>query len=537
MLVHGEILDHDPFRFTSGGAPWVDHEWLFQGVLAVVDAIGGIPALVGARTAYAILLALLLWWLARREGASPLAATLLAGLALTGARPRFALRPELATIAGLAILLGLLRSARDRGDWKPVAAMVGVTVVWVNFHPGALIAPGIVGLYFAGLVIDAWKAGDRGGALAWAARGGIAATAVGAALLANPFGFHVVRVPIEISRALEGLPGYNPDWLASWEVVRPLYVLALSTLALGWIVARRRRATPDGPLSLVALAMAGLSFWQGRQQPLFWIAGATLAASLVGANVANVWSRRERFAGRLAGVTVLLLVSAWALRPFGPWAGLTGHLEAGTGIQAGLFPEAAVDELERSWSHLGPLYHDMAFGGYLLWRTYPPRQIFWDSRNELDPGLLREVGRARQDGRLWFGMLEKYAIDGALVRYDRDRRPEVEMTPAGPRVVGRHTPNALFFPRARFALVYWDDLAMLLVRRTPERERRLRAIEYRFVDPEDWLTTLARAERDPEFREAVRNELERRLGESPRSRRAERMLDELMDLPPGPRGP
>jgi len=72
---------------------------------------------------------------------------------------------------------------------------------------------------------------------------------------------------------------------------------------------------------------------------------------------------------------------------------------------------------------------------------------------------------------------------------------------------------------------------MLLVRRTPERAARLAAEEYRYVDPEDWRTTLEQAARDPAFRRGALAELRRRLAEPPLSARAEELTAALRDLP------
>ena len=90
-----------------------------------------------------------------------------------------------------------------------------------------------------------------------------------------------------------------------------------------------------------------------------------------------------------------------------------------------------------------------------------------------------------------------------------------------------HTTNALFFPRERFALVYWDDVAMIFLRRTPERAALLEREEYRYVHPEDWRATLDQAEADPLFRAAVLQDVERRLGEDPEVVRAVQLREAL----------
>ena len=122
----------------------------------------------------------------------------------------------------------------------------------------------------------------------------------------------------------------------------------------------------------------------------------------------------------------------------------------------------------------------MAFGGYLLWRLYPPRQIFNDGRNELNPDFLRELASARQDSQAWNAFLDRHQIDGALVRYDRRRRPVLEppLVAGGEPQVIHLTSNTVLFTPDRFALVHWDDLAMVFLARRSDRSQLLAQLEY-----------------------------------------------------------
>jgi hypothetical protein len=115
------------------------------------------------------------------------------------------------------------------------------------------------------------------------------------------------------------------------------------------------------------------------------------------------------------------------------------------------------------------------------------------------------------------------------VRYDDRPRPVLSPPafPGGPPRVEAHTSNALFFPRERFALVYWDDVAMIFLRRTPERADLLNQEEYRYVHPEDWRATLAQADADPVFRAAALAEVDRRLSEAPDVQRAVQLRQAL----------
>jgi hypothetical protein len=548
MLDHGELLRHDPFRFTSGGAAWVDHEWGFQLLVAAVERAGGIPAIVAARAALLAALAALLWTLARRRGAPAAAAAAITLVVTLGVRGRFFVRPEVASICLLAVLLALLEAGRG-GRRYSLAAVPLLAVVWVNLHPGALVAPMVVLAYLVGWRSssrrgNASSSGPRGASTIaadaatapWAARrpdqpgwltvfGLPAATLL--ALLANPWGWHLFAVPLRISTALAAIEATNPDWSPLWRAPRPGFVLWMALLVALFATLRRRGLSVDLPNALVIGVLAVLGVAGVRHQPLAWVASGPWAAAAV-ASLANSGARWRL--ARLAPATLAWLACglavAWCIAPpsRGPLRPRGSPPRFGTGIQPGLFPAAAVDRV-RELPGLGNLYNDVAFGGYLAWRMFPPRQVFVDSRNELAPELLVELSAARRDSRRWQALLERWAIDGAIVRYDD--RPLPVFSGGGRK---EHTISALWFPREQFALVHWDDVAMLFVRRRPDREAFLARREYRFVQPEDWRATLLAAARDPRLRDGVAADLRRRLAEDPTSERALRLQAALAEL-------
>ncbi len=555
IVAHGRVPRTDPFRFTSGGAPWVDHEWLFEVAAYGARRLAGLDGLVLLRAAAALLLAGLLLAALRRAGAPTAGAAAVVLAAVLGARARLFLRPELVTLVALAALLGLLGELRRAGPRRRLglsAAAVAGTAVWANAHPGALAAPLVALVFLLGSRLPGGSGPPRRGErpVPWRLALGLPAL-LAAALVANPYGARIFTVPVAIGASLHGLAAVNPEWLPIWNgaIARDslYFFTALGAVVALAAVAQRRAGRLDPASGLAAAALTGLAATSVRHQALFYVGAAVFAgeclADLAAARPAGVPDHRSaagarrrllRPEGLVAVLSVLAL--SWLLWPpsRGPLAPRQGRFTVGLGLEPGRFPVHLVDRLDR-WPDLGHLYNNVAWGGYLLWRLYPPRQVFDDGRNEVDPGLLRELGTARRSNVAWQALLARYRIDGAVVRYE-DRTLEVlepPSRPGGRPRVTRHTPGAIFFPRSEFALVAWDDTGMLLVRRRPERTRRLAAEEYRYVDPEDWRATLQGAARDPAFRRGALAELRRRLAEPPRSLRAERLAAALTKLGPG----
>jgi hypothetical protein len=524
ILEHGALPRTDPFRFTSRDVPWVDHEWLFQVVVAGLERVWGLPSLVVGLAVLVVALAALLFTSLRREGALAAGAALVVLVAVLGARGRFFLRPELASLFLLPVSISLLQSFRRTGSRVPALVLPALVVLWVNFHPGALLAPVVTAAYLVGTRLPG---GRRLIPLGWVL--GLPVLTL-LALLANPYGARLFTVPFGIAEALRGLPGTNPEWLPVWKQPVPFLfffcgVAALLGLAILGVVKARRL---DPATGLVAVLLAVLASTGLRHQGLFFVGAAFFAGEIL-ADLSRVRdsNQESRPLGKLLVPLACLLAAFWCVLPSsrGPLRPRQGAFRPGFGIEPGRFPEKAVDDLakrQREGQPVGNLYNDVAFGGYLLWRLYPPRQVFIDARNEVNPGLFHELAAARASEEGWTALLARYGIDGALVRYDDRPRPVLTPSamPGGPPQVEHHTTNALFFPRERFALVYWDDVAMIFLRRTPGRAALLEREEYRFVHPEDWRATLARAEADPLFRTAVLEEIERRLREDPEVVRA-----------------
>ena len=155
------ILEHrgapprqDVISFTGAAAAWVDHEWLFQALLAGLVRVLG-PAGAWGLKQLLVLIATLVpaGWLLWR-GSSPLIVATLACVALQGARFRFSERPEMAGLALLPVVLILL-AEWDRGRaGRLVLALPILVALWANLHPSALLAAGLVGVWVVGSTLS-----------------------------------------------------------------------------------------------------------------------------------------------------------------------------------------------------------------------------------------------------------------------------------------------------------------------------------------------------------------------------------------------
>lgn len=508
MIEHGRVLDHDVFSFTAAGAEWIDHEWLFQLLVAVFFDIGGAPALVALRMAVIAALALLLLRIGVTSGLDPPAALVLSVLCVLAARPRFFLRPELATLLLLPLAMWLF-ARRDRMRWWPLP-LAAVIAVGANLHGGILVAPVLIAVWWAGEVLDlaVRRRFDRSIVLSGAV--GVAAAAL--APLLNPHGWRIWTVPFRLAEMVRMPHIPNPEWRVTGPSDVPALYLALALAVVALAVGR---GLPRQWLTVAAAAT--LAIRHVRNIGLFFVLlPQTVAPALAHAPwlAAGADRRRLRWAASL--LLVGLLGIAAVARP---WP------RAGFGFADRWYPD-------RAWSFLtehglldGRLYNDVRFGGWLILRGYPETRVFLDDRNEIHEPLLREIWRilSSSDVAGWQALLDRWGIDTVLLRY---HEPVRVTTPAGDDL-GRRGFSTLWFDPARWAMVYWDDVAMVLVRRGSVPEALLAAREYRVLRPDDLEHLSIELRSDPALAATAEAELERALADDPGCRLARGFADWL----------
>jgi len=509
----------DPFSFTAENAPWVDHEWLSQVVMEVGYEALGPSGLIVLKAVLVCGLCLLMLSHVRREGHGPACASILMAAALAGASFRLDVRPELATLLLLPLVLDLVLRARSTGDRRPLFLVPPLVALGSNLHPGAIVAPvllvaGVVTTFAAERLALLGGDGPAGSRPSFAPRLLLVAAAASVAACANPYGYRIYAVPFEIRRLLASLPSPNLEWTRPGASDFPLFWLAAAATPAVVLAGWRRFDPIATPALLIGAILAAAHV---RNIGLFFVLMPFGLARPAGAIVLageRLWTRalpaapggvRPGFV--IAGVVLVCAVPALSvLPPAFAW---------GLGPAPGNEPRSAVDFVEREG--IGQrLYNDVRFGGYLIWRRFPGHRVFIDGRNEIYAALLREVFRSLGDSRTWEAFLESRGVDAAFLRYspalERVVRPGPDGRPAG---AAERAFSVNHFPSEDWALVYWDDDAMIVVRRSHENAAVIAGHEYRAIHPEDWRYLYAGVVTGHLPVDPILEELQRKLREDP----------------------
>jgi tetratricopeptide (TPR) repeat protein len=466
ILASKRIPDSDPFSFTVPGAPWFVNQWIPEIVFAVVENVAGIAGLTWLRVVLLVATFAVLARAARgdpRSARAPLPAALAALLlALVAPHNLFIVRPLLFSCLFLAVEVLVLeeyRRGRDR-----LLLLPPLFAVWVNCHAGFVLGAIVFAATLAGEAGKALAAGRLGAPLARPRIARLAAVfaaalafSVASASLANPRGFATVLLPFGLLKSdffLSVIGEYSPAAAPDW-----LFFVMLALLVLGFVrsVVGARRS-PDLTDWLTTLPIAYQAWRTHRIILFFAIAAAPALArglALLGGDAARIVGDAARIVGRAARA-----------RAAAPWVAAAGLVAAcgaraasdplfGTGLSYITYPRpACLRFLEEE--RLEPnLFHNDLWAGAVALFGWPRYRLFIDGRLEVyGESFWRDVYfRILGCGPGWEEALARYGVNAALLR-------------AG-SVGRRDRIGSVLRAHPDWALVYWDETAMLYVRRIP----------------------------------------------------------------------
>ncbi len=414
MFEHGALIREDPFSFTRPGAPFIGFEYGSQLVYALAERAGGLPAIaILAGLLIALTYTLLTRFLLSHR-VDPLLACLTVGLAIALGSEHWTARPHLFSILAVVILLAML----ERGSRRAVALTTAMLfVVWANLHGGFVYGWVLIVVYLGGSLGEVFWGDERA---LWSERvrtyGTMLISSVVATFL-NPHG-------LELHRHLFGFFGTpflrdNTAEFASPNFHEPagkafLGVLLLCLLSLSL---HRRPTLPRLFLICAGIAFALIAV---RNIPLF---GLT-ALPILALHFDEVWRRLpdpRRVRGRFEITSRSTATLPWMV----PVVLLMGSLALGRGrlgsaqlirdeFDATIFPVAAVSRA-RGHDLKGRLYHEFAWGGYLLY-AWPQQKIYIDGGTDFfGEALFREYSMIKGMAPGWRDRLQARDISLLLL--------------------------------------------------------------------------------------------------------------------------
>ncbi len=461
MIAESHVTQTEILSYTFLGAPYINFEWLAQLGFYGVWRVWGLPGLfVGkilAGVAIATLMARALWKWGGRGG-------ILMGLwwaVFWALRPRLNERAELATLLALPVLLLLFRTgifSVHRRRLVLLGAFV-LTVFWSNAHGGWVLAPALAFFLSFGAL---WTREHRRAA-PFLLGMSVIMTLGG---LVNPYGPRLLLVhTIHLANLGRGsaIPAVIEEWGATSIAAAPVFWALLLACAIALVMGVLRRS-PSARLwapALLVFAASGAAYY--RNAALFvFVAGPFLA----------MWiAEGGRKSRRWLILTVPVVVSLGVAAP-----SLTRPLPK-TLVQWQRLPVGACEFLLEN-DIRGRMFNPLEMGGFIEWTLGPDQKVFIDGRYLFFP-LVTELTDAVATGAVP-ALMQSFQVDHAVVNYGIFN--------------AMAAPASALFPTDSWALVYWDDAALVYLRRTPAFAGVIAKREYRFAKPDGPLPPLSAAD-------------------------------------------
>jgi hypothetical protein len=343
QLDAGEVLRHDPFSFTALGAPWRTQSWLadlgYGWLEKVTGGIGWVPLMTFLAAAVMLGFAAVAIYTRTRSATTTGVAVLVVAWQ---AAPFLNPRPVLFSYLLLAALVAVV-VRRDPPLWV-VPLLVWC---WAALHGSFVVGIGLVGL-------DAIRRRSRR-----------EVTATALAVVAASFTAHGLAVWETLWRFFQsrGALGLISEW-APPDFSNP-FLVPFVLAVVGILVAATSAEVTRRDL-IVIVPFIGFGLLVERNVFPALLVLAPWAAS------ALPWrapARERRGESTVLNLAVVVALVAFAV------VGLARPQH----LSEERFPVGgALDALEE-----GPLFHDAAVGGYLIYAVWPERLVFIDDRAEL----------------------------------------------------------------------------------------------------------------------------------------------------------
>jgi len=411
---HRALPQVDPFAVASDRREWVNGEWLYQVAAHALEERVGLKGLSVARGLMAALILTLAFLFSRRtpepggkgskapDEAPDGSALLATAVAFAGAMATFDFRPS-----SLALLFVVLAIAS-----RSTIAHAVISLLWINIHPSALLAPGIAAL---------------------TTRRVLPVVASAAALLINPHGWRAILAPLQLMSFVQSGAFVNAEWLPSGIARFPLLYLSIAAGAIAFLFKRDEWWRP-----VLFAFFAYLAVRHVRNQGLFFAAFPLLVAPSL-PRIRNVIA----YTGAALAIIFIAVTADHRL-----------------GVAPERFPIRAIARLDATGFE-GHIYNPDQFGGLVIYTFYPERRALTDGRNELYREFIPEYARARGDQRAWRVLLKKYRIDLAVDEY----RAPLQVVDAVTRQQRAMPASLAYWPRRDWALIAYDSAGMVFARR------------------------------------------------------------------------
>ncbi len=425
ILSHRAVPTEDFFSFAKPHQAWFAWEWAWDLLFAFIHKFSGLGGVAFVNVIVLGVVSVLLYKLALRASGNEILGLFVTVLAICGSSLHWLARPHLLSWIFFLLFLHLIRDLQA-GRRRALYLLPAVTVAWANIHPSFFL--GILLLLLAALedaleellARHTWRAVYE---RCFPILLGAAACALGSLL--NPYSW---RLHWKIFQSLtSGLMNNIQEYQSVNFRYAPAgffeCMLLLAAASVFWSL-QSKRIRPA--ISVIFWAHAALL--AGRNVPLFLM----VAAPAVACMLQDVLARLRPFP-RIGAVCTTISEICGEIRPWEKLRRLHAVSALAVLILAALFasgasgfegqfdpdrfPITAIPVVEGSGATR--IFASDQWGGYLIYRLYPSKQVFIDGRADVFGRDLSNTSLGILNASYdWSWQLDHFAVDMVVIKPD-----------------------------------------------------------------------------------------------------------------------
>ncbi len=425
MIAHRHFLYSDPFSFTLASPRWIDLHWLFQLVVYGLYVLGGLKALLWFKLAVVALTTMLLCG-AFRSLRYAYASAFLCAILFYEARYLVCERPVLVTLLCMSSYIFLFERVKQGAKASWLWLCLPLQVIWTNSQGLYPIGIFIICAYWIEALFDAKRAARQEKAACKLLFNTHTLTLVFCSLacLLNPYGISGLLLPFRlfgrIAPVAKNLYSLNISEnvpllaLTGFEARYRAAVVATAVVSCILFFVNRRNVRPA--LLVLFLGFLALAYSAVRNVLLYFV----IIVPVMGYSVMRLgtWGRLAalgRNAKRLAAFLCAAAAAAILWLPIANHAAVVAVCPPHRILSPFRFPEKITEYLKVN-PVAGEMFNDIRYGGYLIWKLYPPTQVFADGRLVIrPPRFFADYLAICEQPELFFFAAEKFNVTHVIV--------------------------------------------------------------------------------------------------------------------------
>lgn len=473
------VPDVDVLSCTIAGQPWVNHEWLFQVIVYLINFHFGPEGLISMQVMVVALTFLVLLLLGyNRE--KQFSVTFILLLVMMVYQLRFTIRPDIFSLLFFALYIYILALHLEK-KWA-LYALVITQILWANMHGFFFFGPfiisvGILAEFIRRRVKLPWQ-WNESGRLTDAEYGNLKRILffVILACFINPLTFRGVWYPIDV---LIHLPGKSSVFFSVIQELKPPitsatifstepyphYRILIMLSFFSFIFNRRNIDIGD---LFIWLVFFPVSLMAQRNIVFFafvaYLVCMTNFGNLSSEDLIPIYFKDKKFKYITICILKVVLI-VWMLQ-YGSSISTRGYFDFDKfemksefgGLTQRYYPNKAADFLVNN-KIKGNFFNDFNSGAYLIGRAYPDIKVFIDGRTEVyGPKFFKYYEKiwAEADVETFKDAIKRYKLTGVFLHSVHEAIP--------PKIL------SYIYKQPEWVLVYFDYDGMIFLKDIPENK-------------------------------------------------------------------